>query len=158
MGKRRQARELALQYLYQWDFHGAAGEEPVTVFFESRGDTDETKKFAQRIVDGVKTRQEEIDGLLEEQSRHWKLYRMSRIDRNILRIAVYELLDQPDVPPKVSLNEAIEIGKKYGTGESGAFINGILDQICRRLGKAIDARRETGPDKTDDHPGDRDPG
>jgi transcription antitermination protein NusB len=82
---------------------------------------------------------------------------MSRIDRNILRIAVFELIAQPDVPPKISLNEAIEIGKKYGTTESSAFINGILDQICRRLGKTID-RREPGPDKTDDHPGDRDPG
>jgi N utilization substance protein B len=134
MGKRRRARELALQYLYQWDFHGPENEEACRLFWESQGDPSEVKTFARRIVDGVKEQKQEIDGLIESQSKHWKLYRMSRVDRNILRIAVFELLDA-DTPPKVSIDEAIEVGKKFGTSDSGAFINGILDQICKKLGK-----------------------
>jgi transcription antitermination protein NusB len=153
MGRRRRARELALQHLYQWDFHGSE-EQPAAAAWEDRDDPDETRGFAHRIVEGVKARQEEIDALLEDQSKNWKLYRMSRIDRNILRIAVFELLAEPEVPAKVALNEAIEIGKKFGTTESGAFINGILDQICRRLGKSVDRGREAG----DDPAGDVDPG
>lgn len=153
MGKRRRSRELALQHLYQWDFHGTA-EKPEAVAWDDLDDSDETRAFAHRIVEGVKGRQEEIDHLLEDQSKHWKLYRMSRIDRNILRIAVFELLAEPDVPAKVALNEAIDIGKKFGTTESGAFINGILDQICRRLGKPVERARESG----DDPAGDVDPG
>lgn len=135
MGKRRRARELALQCLYQWDFHGAGGDEPIQIFWESRHDSEQIKDFAETIVEGVKRDCGKIDELIESQSRHWKLYRMSRIDRNILRIAVFEMLDCEDIPPKVSIDEAIEIGKKFGTTQSGAFINGILDQISRRLGR-----------------------
>ena len=153
MGKRRRARELALQHLYQWDFHGSEAQ-PAEAAWEDLDDPDETRGFARRIVEGVKARQEEIDALLEDQSKNWKLYRMTRIDRNVLRIAVFELLAEPEVPAKVALNEAIEIGKKFGTTESGAFINGILDQICHRLGKVVERGREAG----DDHPGDVDPG
>lgn len=153
MGKRRRAREIALQHLYQWDFHGVSASEPAAIAWEDLEDNDETRSFAGLLVEGVKGRQEEIDALIEDQSKNWKLYRMSRIDRNILRIAVYELIAQAEVPPKVTLNEAIEIGKKFGTSESGAFINGILDQICRRLGKS-DQPREQG----DDPAGDGNPG
>ncbi len=104
------------------------------MFWEDRHDAQDVKVFALGIVDGVKENKEKIDGLIESQSKKWKLYRMSRIDRNILRMAIYEMMSCPEIPPKVSIDEAIEIGKKYGTSESGAFINGILDKICRRLG------------------------
>jgi N utilization substance protein B len=152
MGKRRRARELALQYLYQWDFHGPESEEAATLFWEAQHDPDEVKKFARAIVDGVKDKKAEIDSLIEAQSRHWKLYRMSRVDRNVLRMAVFELMGS-DTPPKVSIDEAIEVGKKFGTSDSGAFINGILDQISRKLGKITPP--ET--DEAHEHPGDRDP-
>lgn len=137
MGKRRRARELALQYLYQWDFHGAAagaGEDPV---WEDQGDP-EVQAHARAIVNGVREKKDEIDQVIVTQSQHWKLYRMTRIDRNILRISVYELLACPEIPPKVSIDEAIEIAKKFGTSQSSAFINGLLDQIGKRCGKIAD--------------------
>jgi N utilization substance protein B len=134
MGKRRRSRELALQYLYQWDFHGEGDKEPARIFWETRKDPEDVKAFAFSLIQGVTDRREEIDKLIEAHSQHWKLYRMSRIDRNILRMALYELTSHSDTPPKVCIDEAIEIAKKFGTTESGAFINGILDQICKKTG------------------------
>jgi transcription antitermination protein NusB len=156
MGKRRRARELALQYLYQWDFHGPEDEGPAEAFWADRHDPAEAVKgHAERIVAGVKERKAEIDALIEGQSQHWKLYRMSRIDRNILRIAIYEMIACPEIPAKVSIDEAIEIGKRFGTTDSSAFINGILDQICRRLGRLTPLAGAT--DSADDPAGDRGP-
>ncbi len=137
MGKRRRARELALQYLYQWDFHGPEAGEPGAPFWETRRDADHVKEFAREIVEGVKAEGEELDRLIESASKHWKVYRMNRIDRNILRIAVYEFTRQPEIPPKVTIDEAIEMGKKFGTSESGAFINGILDQLWKKISGSI---------------------
>lgn len=156
MGKRRRSRELALQFLYQWDFNGVDNPGPFQTFWEDRGDAEPVKAFAQALTEGVMKNRAEIDRLIEDQSRHWKLYRMNRIDRNILRMAVFEMMSFPEVPVKVSIDEAIEVGKKFGTSESGAFINGILDRICRRLGRLEPlggvAEEDNGP------PGDRDPG
>jgi len=135
MGKRRRARELALQYLYQWDFHGTADEEAVKDFWETRNESNEVRRFANRIISGVKDDQERIDEFIVGHSRHWKISRMGRIDRNVLRMAVWEFLHCDDIPPKVSIDEAIELGKKFGTTESGSFINGILDNICKKIGK-----------------------
>jgi N utilization substance protein B len=84
-------------------------------------------------VGGTKRRQGEIDGLIVQYTEHWDLERMAVVDRNILRLAVYELLDHEKVPPKVAINEAIEIAKKFGTRESGRFINGILDRVHKEL-------------------------
>jgi len=86
-------------------------------------------EFAKQIVLGVMEHQREIDRLIEERSEHWRLDRMTIVDRNILRIAIFELLYCSEVPPKVTLNEAIDLGKRYGSEESGNFINGILDRI-----------------------------
>jgi transcription antitermination protein NusB len=133
MGKRRKARELALQALYQVDFYGPVLEDSVSLFWQDQQVGEDTVEFAQRLVEGVQRRSEEINGLIESHSEHWKLSRMSRVDRNILRMAVLELLEMDDIPYKVTIDEAIELGKKFGTGESGAFINGILDQILKRL-------------------------
>jgi N utilization substance protein B len=154
MGKRRRSRELALQCLYQWDFHGEAGEDP-ELFLAAQRDPEEVIAFARTIVAGVRGQKDELDGLIEVQSKNWKLSRMSRVDRNILRIAVFEFTSCPDIPPKVSIDEAIEIAKKFGTSDSGAFINGILDQISKRLGKKLEAQNQ---ESDDDDPGDRDPG
>ncbi len=142
MGKRRRARELALKKLYQWDFHGSGEAEPWMAAPSDRTDSRDVVDFARGIFEGVLQNREEIDRLIESHSRHWKLYRMSRIDRNILRIAIYEFLHCEDIPPKVSIDEAIEIGKRFGTTESGPFINGILDQVCKRLGRIAGAGGE----------------
>jgi N utilization substance protein B len=115
------------------------------VYWEKQEDPDPVRGYAAELAQGVKANKDHIDALIEAHSQHWKLYRMSRIDRNILRIAVYELTSCPDVPPKVCIDEAVEIGKKFGTTESGAFINGILDQVCRRLGRLVSPGNEPGP-------------
>lgn len=132
MGKRRRAREIALKALYQHDFYDGDSKESLFYYWRSQKAGEELN-FAQKIFDGLIRRREEIDSLIEEHSEHWKLSRMSRVDRNILRMAVVEFLEMNDIPFKVTIDEAIELGKKYGTEESGPFINGILDQICKQL-------------------------
>ena len=96
---------------------------------------EEVKTFTRQIIDGVSTNVREIDQLVESHSTHWKVSRMASVDRNILRMAVFELLYCQDIPASVTINEAIEIAKKYGTEESGAFVNGILDHIAKALKK-----------------------
>lgn len=91
--------------------------------------------FFAKIVEGVQLTQDEVDSVVERYSNNWKITRMSCVDRNVLRVAVFELLYCDDIPAKVSINEAIDVGKKYGTDESGAFINGILDSIRIALEK-----------------------
>lgn len=134
MGKRRKSRELALQFLYQLDLNGADDPEPYESEFWSRHPVDaETHDFADGLVRGAKQNQPKIDQLIARCTEHWDLDRMAAVDRNILRLAVYELLFQFDVPPKVIINEAIEIAKKFGTAESSRFINGVLDRIHKEL-------------------------
>jgi N utilization substance protein B len=132
MGKRRKAREVALQFLYQLDQHGAEDPAPHSDEFWARHPVDaDTQAFADALVRGSKQQQGKIDQLLAQYTEHWDLDRMAVVDRNILRMAVYELLWAPDVPPKAVINEAIEIAKKFGTTESSRFINGVLDRILR---------------------------
>jgi len=132
MGKRRKAREVALQFLYQLDQHGAEDPAPHGDEFWARHPVDpDTQAFADALVRGSKQQQPKIDQLLAQYAEHWDLDRMAVVDRNILRMAVYELLWEPDVPPKAVINEAIEIAKKFGTTESSRFINGVLDRILR---------------------------
>lgn len=132
MGKRRKAREVALQFLYQLDQHGAADPGPHAGEFWRRHPVDpDTRAHAEALVAGSARRHEEIDALIAQYAEHWDLDRMAVVDRNILRLAVYELLWEPTVPPKVVINEAIEIAKKFGTGDSGRFINGVLDRILK---------------------------
>jgi N utilization substance protein B len=134
MGRRRKAREVALQFLYQLDQHGAADPAPFAEEFWARypvaGDT---REFAEALVRGTKESQGKIDELIGQCVEHWDLDRMAVVDRNLLRIAVYEMLWQPDVPPKVAINEAIEIAKKFGTADSSRFVNGVLDRVLREL-------------------------
>jgi transcription antitermination protein NusB len=129
MGTRRLSREQALQALFYMDMHQDPIEDPVALFCRSFAPDNPTGPFFLRLVNGVRENSQTIDTVIEQFSSHWKLSRMSCVDRNILRIAVYELLFCADIPPKVSINEAIDVGKRFGTEESGAFINGILDSI-----------------------------
>ncbi|MBU0972979.1 MAG: transcription antitermination factor NusB [Proteobacteria bacterium] len=131
MGDRRLSRELALQALFFFDLNTSDPERDLEAFCAQREDelTDMVKPFFLDLVKGVLAAGDEIDGLLDKYSKNWKISRMPVVDRNIMRIATFELLKRPDIPPSVSINEAVEIGKKFGTKDSGAFINGVLDRI-----------------------------
>jgi N utilization substance protein B len=139
MGARRTARERALQALYQMEMTPGSIHDALEAAWAAAEVTNkepEAVKFARELVEGVRTNQAEIDRLIEQHSHNWRLDRMSRIDRNVLRLGVFELKYRPDIPKKVSLNEAVELGKNFGTEESSAFVNGLLDRIALALGKA----------------------
>ena len=129
MGTRRISREQALQALFYMDMHREPDSDPVDLFCSCFTEEKPAGPFFHRLVNGVRENDQTIDTVIEKFSSNWKLSRMSCVDRNILRIAVFELLFCADIPPKVSINEAIDVGKRFGTEESGAFINGILDSI-----------------------------
>lgn len=136
VGNRRKARECALQLLYSLEFtkvEGSALEAWVdaywSVFTEETQNAQDIRAYMNRLVHGVQTNFGTLDDLIQSASTNWKLERMALVDRNILRLAAFELTGMSDIPPKVSLNEAIEIGKRFGTEDSGSFINGILDKI-----------------------------
>lgn len=135
MGNRRKSRELAMQALFYMDMSGNDSEESLSRFCENFEPSGEILPFFLKLVKGVMQTRLKVDEIIERFSSNWKLNRMSGVDRNVMRVAVYELLCCPDIPYKVSLNEAIDIGKKFGTEESGAFINGILDSIRMALEK-----------------------
>lgn len=118
-----------MQVLFQIDQNKGNAGDVLELFCRHFEISKKFRPFLCRLVQGVTTCRPEIDSLIERFSQHWKMTRMSRVDRNVMRIAVYELLYCRDIPPKVSINEAIDIGKKFGTEDSGAFINGILDSI-----------------------------
>jgi len=129
LGKRRRSREFALQVLYQLEITKQGALQAMVQLRENFSPEEGEDEFAKRIVLGVMEHRQEIDRLIKERSENWRLDRMTIIDRNILRIAIFELLYCGDIPPKVTLNEAIDLGKRYGSEESGSFINGILDRI-----------------------------
>ena len=131
MGARRRARELAVQFLYQMEANPLEPHEALESFRQSVSASRQVKEFATRIVAGVQQYREEIDRIIGKYSEHWRLERIDRVDKNILRMGVFELLYCDDIPVKVALNEAIDIGKQFGTEESGAFINGIPDKISK---------------------------
>ena len=138
MRVRTRARELALQFLFQMDFHDEGYREELDQFLgevlDGKSGADEAKAYAARVVDGVRANRREIDDLLRDAARNWELERMAAMDRNALRIGVYELLFAEDIPMRVAINEAIELAKRYSTEASGAFVNGILDRIRRDRG------------------------
>ena len=129
MGNRRRSRELALQALFFMDLREDDSEEKLALFVDNQGPAAKAQPFFMELVRGVMDAKPRIDEIIERFASNWKISRMSGVDRNILRIAVFEMLVREDIPVKVAINEAIDIGKKYGTEESGAFINGILDSI-----------------------------
>jgi N utilization substance protein B len=130
--KRRRAREYALQILFQLDIRK---EKPSATifkrFWEEHSSDDEVKTFAEETVKGTYKHIDKINKQIHACAKNWSLDRMATVDRNVLRMAVYEILYRMDIPASVTINEAIEIAKKYGTEESGAFVNGILDSAAR---------------------------
>jgi len=133
MGTRRQARELAMQALFYMDIRKDASEETLEYFCDCFCPSKKSRPFFRKLVNGVLGTKGQIDALVERYSQNWNISRMSCVDRNVMRIAIYEMLYCDDIPPKVSINEAVDIGKKFGTQESGAFINGIMDSIREAL-------------------------
>jgi transcription antitermination factor NusB len=130
--KRTRARELALQFLYQLDLCGQEILPEAKAFFRAEEDDKSAREFAAQLVNGVAAHREELDQVIRSVAQNWDIGRMAVIDRNVLRMAAFELFHCPDVPPKVAINEAIELGKRFSTQNSGAFINGILDKIKSR--------------------------
>ena len=133
MKKRTRARELALQFLYQLDLRGNDLLEEAAEYVRGEERDAETARFALRLVEGTHEYRRGLDGVIQSVAQNWNISRMAVIDRNVLRLATYELLHCKDVPPKVAINEAIELGKRYSTQNSGAFINGILDRIMNQV-------------------------
>lgn len=148
MGSRRKARECAIQILYEMDLTGTEADEAVNSFRSSFNVPESALVFCLALVRGVQAHRAEIDALIKEHSENWRLARMSRVDRNILRLAVFELLYCEDIPPKVSINEAVDLGKRFGTDESGAFINGILDAVFVNFSKT----QKNGKSESDNLP------
>jgi N utilization substance protein B len=155
MGQRRKARECALQVLYmldaQLDWSGPASSGPeegsargatellgeqLRFFWQEFDGEPEVRAFAESLIHGVLRERATLDDLITRYSRNWRLERMARVDRNVLRLATYELKFLPEIPKRVTLNEAIELAKRFGAEDSGAFINGILDRVCQDLDKA----------------------
>lgn len=139
--KRRLAREIAVQSLYQIEMNGVSGESAVdSVIEDARGENEvgtevselsSIDAFTRALVEGVETNKEKIDQALADYLTGWQVDRLSRVDRQILRLAAYEIMFSEDVPPKVAINEAIEVAKHFGTEESGKFVNGVLGRLVR---------------------------
>jgi N utilization substance protein B len=141
MGARRKARELALQMLFQRDISGNQPEQIIDTFEELQKSKPNTREFATKIFRGTVAHVDQIDGMIQNQAENWRLTRMAAVDRNIIRMSVYEFLHETDTPKLVIIDEAIEIAKKYGTQKSGQFINGILDGILKRYNLGADEGR-----------------
>lgn len=144
-----------MQFLYQLDLRGEPVMEDLSEFLTSATSDPEILEFSLRLVTGTKDLRPELDETLTKVARNWDLRRMATLDRNVLRMAIFELLYCDDIPPKVSINEAIDIGKKYSTANSGAFINGILDRVKNEFVSPEKLRR--GPSPRGGRPGGRAP-
>ena len=136
MGARRKARELALQMLYQHDLSGNSADAVIGTFEDLQKSKANTREFATRIFRGTLDHLAQIDEMIVAQADNWRLERMAVVDRNIIRMSVYEFLHETDTPKLVIIDEAIEIAKKFGTQKSSQFINGILDGILKRYNLA----------------------
>lgn len=133
MTTRHEARERAVQFLFQLDFNPGDMDIALADFWEGHDATDTAKLFAEELICGVVEHREEIDRALQQYAEHWDVKRMGALDRAVMRVALFEMLYRPDIPPVVSINEAVDIAKAYSSRESGRFVNGILDQACKHL-------------------------
>ncbi len=139
MGSRRKGREAALRILYFMDVAGVSARQAIKHYWGHLADADEPaedRDFADQLVSSYASHQEEVDGLIRSSSHHWRLERMPIVDRNVLRVAIVELQHMSDIPKRVTLNEAVELAKRFGSEGSGAFVNGVLDRIATELGKS----------------------
>jgi transcription antitermination factor NusB len=140
MKRREQARQIVLQALYQLDVRKEEVTPETVEFLRESTRDPEVYFFARRLTEGVWGWRKEADKLIEEAAEHWRLERMAVLDRNVLRLASYEISQCPDIPPRVAIDQAIELAKRFSAAESAAFVNGVLDKIFR-LVKGEDAAR-----------------
>ena len=139
MASRRKSRELALQMLFQWEVGDHAPGKVVSSFLPSHKADAEVKEFARALFEGTVGEVNTIDPLLRRHAEHWKLERMAAVDRNVLRLALYELLHCPETPPAVVINEALELARRFSAAESVEFVNGVLDAVLKSLTPATNA-------------------
>jgi N utilization substance protein B len=137
MGARHSGRESALQMLFQMELSGTSADATVELYWRSfLGEADpDGRPYADEVVRGVATTRDELDQHIAAASTHWRIERMSRVDRNVLRLGTWELGHRTDVPRAVILDEAVELAKAFGTDESSAFVNGVLNRIADGLGR-----------------------
>lgn len=134
--KRRKAREYALQLLFQIDFTKRELErKDLEEFWSGKKESGDIREFTEKLVKGTLESLDEIDGIIEKATENWFLKRMAAVDRNILRFAAYEILHRKDIPYAVTINEALEIAKKYSSAEAASFLNGVLDKLAKEAGK-----------------------
>lgn len=136
MGSRRRGREAALQILYQLDGTDASASQATRMYFAHLSTSDEGRDFAEKLVERYAEQRERIDAIIRDVSHHWRLERMSRVDRNILRLGIAELMLGEEVPRRVTLNEMVELAKRFGAEGSTGFVNGILDRVAQELPKS----------------------
>jgi N utilization substance protein B len=135
--RRRRAREYALQILFQIDFKSQeVSRNDFEGFWLDKKESEDVRKFTEELVRGTIERLDEIDSRLAKVAENWVLKRMAAVDRNILRFAAFEILYRKDIPPAVTINEAVEIAKKFSSSEAAPFINGILDKLAKEMGKS----------------------
>jgi N utilization substance protein B len=135
MGQRRKAREHTLRILFQMEFGDPSPQEALGQYWKSRKTTPEIKKYSTWLAKGIASNQKTIDSLIQSVSKHWRISRMALVDRNILRMAVFELLYEDNIAPAIIINEAIEIARRFSGDEAATFVNGILDAAKKSLEK-----------------------
>jgi transcription antitermination protein NusB len=157
MGQRRKARESAVQILYQLEFGPADAGAAVDSFWKKKRGTAESKAYSRWLVEGIWDRREEIDAAIQSVSEHWRIQRMAIVDRNILRLAAFELLQAGPIAPAIVINEAIEIAKKYSGPEAAIFVNGILDALRKKIQAKAASEREEKNGRKDKRQGKAEP-
>lgn len=135
MGARTSGREAALKMLFALEVAGDDADRTIAAFWREFGGDPEGRAYADDAVRGVAAEIAELDAIVTKASEHWRLERMTRVDRNVLRLGTWELKNRPDVPRAVILDEAVELAKAYGSEDSSAFVNGVLDRIAQDLGR-----------------------
>ncbi len=137
MGHRRTSRECALQVLFEVDYASQEINEALRLYWLDHEEPEDIRQFTEELCRGTLRNLKEIDGVIESSSTNWKLSRMAAVDRNLLRVSAYELLYIKEIPPSVTINEAVEIAKKFGTEESPGFVNGLLDKIAKEKNRHV---------------------
>jgi len=137
MTRRRLAREWTVQFLFQNDFNPLDIELALGEFWSNKNTDKKSKDFAEDLIRGVLAHLDQIDRLIQSYTEHWEIKRLNAVDRNVIRMALYEMLYRPDIPPVVSINEAVDIARDFSSNESGKFVNGILDRALQDLRRPI---------------------
>jgi transcription antitermination protein NusB len=135
MASRRKARELALQMLFQWELGGHTPEHVIATFLRSQKIDPEEERFARSLFEGAVNEVESLNRMTREHAQHWRLERMAAVDRNVIRLALYELLHHAETPSAVVINEALELARRFSTADSVEFVNGVLDAIRKAIDK-----------------------